>query len=60
MRKDIKKMKLYLESIGLKDLTEEQLVRLNKDAVKGYCNDFIDSINDDDEIFNDERMNWED
>ena len=59
MRKDIKKMKYYLESIGIKDLTEEQLVRLNNDAVKGYCKSFLDSINDD-EIFTDERMNWED
>ena len=59
MRKDIKKMKNYLESIGIKDLTEEQLVRLNNDAVKGYCKDFLNSINDD-EIFTDERMNWED
>ena len=59
MRKDIKKMKYYLESIGIKDLTEEQLVKLNNDAVKGYCKDFLDSINDD-EIFNDDRMNWED
>ena len=58
MRKDIKKMKLYLESIGLKDLTEDQLVRLNNDAVQGYCKSFLDSINDD-EIFTDERMNWE-
>ena len=52
-------MKYYLESIGIKDLTEEQLVKLNNDAVKGYCKDFLDSINDD-EIFTDERMNWED
>ena len=59
MRKDIKKMKYYLESIGIKDLTEEQLVKLNNDVVKGYCKDFLDSINDD-EIFTDERMNWED
>ena len=59
MRKDVKKMKDYLKSRGLEDLTEYQLARLNHLAVQGYCKDFLDSINDD-EIFNDERMNWED
>ena len=59
MRKDVKKMKDYLKSRGLEDLTEDQLARLNYLAVQGYCKDFLDSINDD-EIFTDERMNWED
>ena len=59
MRKDIKKMKHYLKSLGLEDLTEEQLVKLNNNAIQGYCKDFLNSINDED-IFNDERMNWED